>query len=53
MDIDKTAKKVFSNGAVDISINTLYDLLDANSGTEKIDKWDIRELIDKLEEYTA
>lgn len=53
MDIDKTTKKVFSNGAVDISINTLYDLLDANSGKETIDKWELRELIEQLEEYTA
>lgn len=53
MDSVKVARKVFENGDVTISINTLYDLLDGNTHSEVVKKSEIRELIEQLEEYEA
>lgn len=50
MDIKAAADSIVKNGGVTVSIDTLYDLLRFNTESEKINKSDIRELIEELEE---
>jgi hypothetical protein len=49
-NMEEIAKVMARSGGADGAIDTLYDLLDGFKDVEKIDKSDIRAIIDELNE---
>ena len=48
--MEEIAKRMARSGGADGAIDTLYDLLDGFTDVEKIDKSDIRAIIEELNE---